>query len=144
MDWVVGRRNHIRIRAGPIHPIRERRQRLCASKDKNAQIIQEIHVIAQRVIQIGLINDNQPIVAFLLGDNKILLSPRSMASQCRYGTGVASVEAIFTMNSSMVCESLIHSPAQSSRLPDSQTAGEVVGIHVAGEYLLRLSPKSRC
>src|SRR5688500_10744444 len=50
----------------------ERRLRRRAARDEQAQVVQEIHVVEPRVVEIGLINDNEPILAFDIGDNKIL------------------------------------------------------------------------
>lgn len=50
----------------------ERRQRLRRRKDSETLLVQEIAVSDPRVLEIGLINDNEPILAFDIGEQKIL------------------------------------------------------------------------
>jgi hypothetical protein len=50
----------------------ERRLRRRAAQDERERIVQEIHVVEPHVVEISLINDNEPILAFDIGNNKIL------------------------------------------------------------------------
>lgn len=50
----------------------ERRQRLRRRKDSETLLVQEIAIANPRVLEIGLINDNEPILAFDIGEQKIL------------------------------------------------------------------------
>jgi hypothetical protein len=65
----------------------ERRQRRPAVRDREAQLVQEIHVVDPRVIEIRLISDNEPILAFDVGDGKILyLQGQWLREEKTYGT----------------------------------------------------------
>src|SRR5262245_8255727 len=50
----------------------EHRRRKRAVQDRESELIQEIRVTDPRVVEIGLINDNEPILALDIGDGKIL------------------------------------------------------------------------
>ena len=112
----------------------ERRQRQRASQDHEAQIIQDIHVTEPRIIEIGLINDNEPILAFEIGENKILYLQGQWLRDCAtYGAepleGDPHDEFV---NGLPEPHSFPSTEFTVSRFPNT---GEVVGIRVAGSYL---------
>ncbi len=112
----------------------ERRRRQRASQDRDERIIQEIHVRDPRVIEIGLINDNEPILAFEIGDNKILfMQGQWLRDEAIYGADPLEDDPrddIF--NGLPEPHSFPSTEFTISRFPNS---GEVVGIHVSGSYL---------
>lgn len=54
--------------AGPT--LRRHRQR--ALKDVQAQLIQDLHVVNPRVVELNALTDNEPILVFQIGDDSIL------------------------------------------------------------------------
>jgi hypothetical protein len=94
----------------------ERRMRRRAARDQQDRIVQEIHVVEPRVIEIGLINDNEPILAFDVGSNKILfLQGQWLRDAGTYGRMVRKM--IPVMNSSTGCRRHIRSRVRSSPFP---------------------------
>ena len=112
----------------------ERRRRQQATRDQEGQIIQDIYVIEPRVLEIGLINDNEPILAFDIGDNKILyLQGQWLRDYGTYGIDASDLEPYEEFfNGLPAPHSFPSSEFTISRLPNS---GEVLGIRVAGRYL---------
>lgn len=112
----------------------ERRARRWAALDDQAKIIQEIHVVEPRVIEIGLINDNEPILAFDVGDNKILfLQGQWLRDSGIYGTDRPEGDPLDEfINGLPEPNSFPSSEFTISRLPNS---GEVLAIRVAGKYV---------
>jgi len=112
----------------------ERRQRQRAAQDQQAQIIQDIHVVEPRVLEIGLVNDNEPILAFQIGENKILyLQGQWLRDYGTYGVEDSEREPYEEfLNGLAAPHSFPSTEFTLSRLPNS---GEVLGIRVAGRYL---------
>ena len=112
----------------------ERRQRQRAEQDHRAQIIQDIHVVEPRVLEIALVNDNEPILAFQIGENKILyLQGQWLRDYETYGVDDSEREPYEEfLNGLPAPHSFPSSEFTLSRLPNS---GEVLGIRVAGRYL---------
>ncbi len=112
----------------------ERRRRQRASQDHSAQIVQDIHVTEPRVIEIALINDSEPILAFEIGDKKILyLQGQWLRDDATYGADLLEGDA---------CEEFINGLPEPHSFPSTEftvsrfpNSGEVVGILVAGRYL---------
>jgi hypothetical protein len=112
----------------------DRRRRQRAVQDREAQIVQDIHVVAPHVIEIGLISDNEPILAFDIGDNKILyLQGQWLRDYGTYGTeGPEGDPHEEFVNGLPAPYSFPSSEFTISRFPNS---GEVLGIRVAGHYV---------
>jgi len=112
----------------------ERRRRQRAVQDRQAQMIQDIHVVEPRVIEIGLVSDNEPILAFQIGDNKILfLQGQWLRDSETYGVDASDREPCEQFfNGLPAPHSFPSTEFTISRLPNS---GEVLGIRVAGPYL---------
>lgn len=112
----------------------ERRLRKKAAKDEQERTVQEIHVVEPRVIEIGLINDNEPILAFDIGDNKILfLQGQWLRDAGTYGTdGLEGDPFDEFINGLPAPHSFPSSEFTISRFPHS---GEVLGIRVGGQYV---------
>lgn len=115
-----------------------RRQRRITLEDNKAQIIQDIHVTEPRVIQNGLINDNEPIIAFDIGDNKVLfLQGQWLRSESTYGAEPLTEEQYEDdalaeyLNGLPAPNSFPSSEFTVSRFPNSK---KVTGIRVAGSY----------
>lgn len=112
----------------------ERRQRRRAWHDLAAQTVQEIHVTDARVLEIGLINDNAPILAFDIGGNKILyLQGQWLRNGETYGAQPLEGDPYDEfINGFPEPHSFPSTEFTITRFPIS---GEVVGIRVAGKYL---------
>lgn len=112
----------------------ERRKRQRAMRDHRAQNVQEILVTNPRVVEIGLINDNEPILAFDIGESKILfLQGQWLRDNETYGAEFCdSDEGEEFINGLPPPHSFPSSQFTITRLPHS---GEVIRISVAGEYL---------
>lgn len=111
----------------------ERRARKRAMRDDQAKLVQEILVVEPRVIEIGLINDNEPILAFDIGDNKVLfLQGQWLRDPGTYGTDGPEGDPFDEfINGLPAPHSFPSSEFIISRFPHS---GEVLGIRVAGKY----------
>jgi hypothetical protein len=111
----------------------ERRMRRRAARDQQDRIVQEIHVVEPRVIEIGLINDNEPILAFDVGSNKILfLQGQWLRDAGTYGTdGPEDDSGDEFINGLPAPHSFPSTEFTVSRFPHS---GEVLGIRVHGKY----------
>lgn len=112
----------------------ERRQHRRVTRDCDSQVIQEIHVKDPQVIEICSINDNAPILAFEIGDSKILY----LQGQWLFDNRTYSAEPL---EGDPLDEYINGLPAPNS-FPSNeftvsrfQNSGEVVGIKVTGEYL---------
>jgi hypothetical protein len=112
----------------------ERRRRQRASRDREEQIVQEIHVVEPRVIEIELISDNEPILAFDIGENKILfLQGQWLRDYETYGTNRPEGDPLEEfINGLPAPYSFPSSEFTLTRLPHS---GEVLGLRVAGRYV---------
>ena len=111
----------------------ERRLRKKAAKDEQESIVQEIHVVEPRVIEIGLINDNEPILAFDIGDNKVLfLQGQWLRDAGTYGTDSPEADPFDEfINGLPAPHSFPSTEFTVARFPQS---GEVLGIRVQGKY----------
>lgn len=111
----------------------ERRQRRLASRDDDCQIVQEIHVTDPRVVEIGLINDNAPILAFDTGGGTILLLQGQWLLECEtYGAELSrNDEGDEFFNGLPPPHSFPSTDFTITRFPNS---GEVLRIRVAGDY----------
>lgn len=112
----------------------ERRQRLRGREDAIEQVVQEISVSDPRVIEIGLINDNEPILAFDIGDGKILfLQGQWLREDSIYGAPrqQGDPEEQF-LNGLPEPFSFPSTAFTVTRLPHS---GRVTSIRVQGDYL---------
>jgi hypothetical protein len=111
----------------------ERRLRKRAAQDERERTVQEIHVLEPRVIEIGLINDNEPILAFDIGDNKILfLQGQWLRDAGTYGTDGPEGDPFDEfINGLPAPHSFPSTEFTVSRLPHS---GEVLGIRAQGNY----------
>jgi hypothetical protein len=112
----------------------ERRRRQRAVRDQEVQLVEEIRVVEPRVVEVGLISDNEPILAFDIGDGKILyLQGQWLRDERTYGApaveGDPDEEFI---NGLPAPYSFPSSEFTVSRLPHS---GEVLGIRIAGKYV---------
>lgn len=111
----------------------ERRQRHLASIDHETQLVQDIQVTASRVIQIGLIDDNEPILAFDVGEHKILyLQGQWLWDHATYGAEPLEGDAYEEyINGLPAPHSFPSTKFTVTRFPNS---GEVVSIRVSGGY----------
>ncbi len=111
----------------------ERRRRRSAARDDQAKIVQEIHVVEPRVVEIGLINDNEPILAFDIGDNKILyLQGQWLRDYGTYGVDGPEGDPFDEfLNGLPEPNSFPSSEFTITRFPNS---GDVLSIRVAGKY----------
>lgn len=67
----------------------DRRQRKLAARDNADHVVQEIHVTDPRVVEIGLINDNAPILALDIGGATILFLQGQWLLECgTYGADI--------------------------------------------------------
>ncbi|HMF17666.1 MAG TPA: serine/threonine-protein kinase, partial [Gemmataceae bacterium] len=112
----------------------ERRRRQWAVQDRQAQAIQDIHVVEPGVIEIGLASDNEPILAFQIGDNKILyLQGQWLREYGTYGVDASDQEPYEEIFNGLPAPySFPSTEFTISRLPNS---GEVLGIRAHGRYL---------
>lgn len=112
----------------------ERRVRRRATRDDQQKVVQEIHVVEPRVLEIGLINDNEPILAFDIGDNKILfLQGQWLRDFGTYGTDGPKGDP---------CDEFINGLPEPNSFPTSEftisrlpISGVVLGIRIAGKYV---------
>jgi hypothetical protein len=111
----------------------ERRLRQRAKLDCDAHVVQVIQVRDPRVVEIGLINDNEPILAFDIGDNKILfLQGQWLLDPQTYGASSPEEDASEEfVNGLPAPHSFPSSRFSISRFPHS---GDVIEIQVEGEY----------
>jgi hypothetical protein len=111
----------------------ERRARRRAAQDAREKAVEEIRVVDPRVIEIGLISDNEPILAFDIGDNRILLLQGQWLREAdTYGTeGPEGDPFEEFINGLPAPHSFPSSEFTISRFPHS---GEVLGIRVCGKY----------
>lgn len=130
--WGISAALFIPILAGLI-PY-ERRQRQLASRDNAFQVVQEIHVTDPRVVEIGLINDNAPVLALDIGGEMILfLQGQWLLERGTYGAAIpVNDEGDEKFNGLPPPHSFPCTDFTISRFPSS---GEVLRIHVAGDYL---------
>lgn len=112
-----------------------RRQHKRASEDFEDSIVQQVSVSTTRVVEIGLIDDNEPILAFDMGGDKILF----LRGQWLYDPatfGADSKTSDDAHEDFLNCLPAPHSFPSSRftihRLPHS---GRVLTIQVAGNYL---------
>lgn len=112
----------------------DRRQRELASRDNVDQIVHEIHVTEPRVVEIGLINNDAPILAFDIGGETILFLQGQWLLECgTYGAEIPpNDEGDEMFNGLPPPHSFPCTDFTISRLPNS---GEVLRIQVAGDYL---------
>jgi hypothetical protein len=114
----------------------DRRQRRRAAGDVKNMLVQEIEVRNPRVVGIGLISDNAPILAFDIGEGKLLFLQGQwlVNDNALYGapplTGDAYEEYL---NGLPPPHSFPSSAFRLTRLPHS---GHVLSIRVAGTYVL--------
>ena len=117
----------------------QRYQRRLALEDHEAQLIQDIHVTDHRVVEIGLINDNEPILAFEIDENVALfLQGQWLRDEATYGAEPLSEEQY---EDDALVEHVNHLPAPHS-FPSSEftvsrfpNSGIVTRIRVQGEYV---------
>jgi len=112
----------------------ERRRRMRTRQDTAEQMVQEIAVSEPRVFEIGLISDNEPILAFDIGDKKILfLQGQWLREPQTYGAPPQTddPEEQF-LNGLPRPYSFPSSAFTVTRLPHS---GRVLRIRVQGDYL---------
>lgn len=113
----------------------ERRSRRRAAKDWESQIVEELSVSQPRVVEIGLINDNEPILAFEIGEGKLLvLQGQWLRDETTYGAKAPEEDAPFDqyLNGLPPPHSFPSTEFTVVRLSHS---GRVLGIRVRGEYL---------
>jgi len=112
----------------------ERRQRRRGSKDAADQVVQEITVSQPRVLEIGLISDNEPILAFDIGGQKILfLQGQWLREPYTYGAPRQDTDPEEQFLNGLPKPFSFPSTAFTvTRLPHS---GRVLSIRVQGDYL---------
>jgi hypothetical protein len=115
----------------------ERRLRRRASKDARALAVQEVSVSDPRLVEIYPINDNEPILAFDIGQGKLLfLQGQWLRDPVTYGAEEAEEleddACDDFLNGLPAPHSFPSSKFTVTRLPNS---GRVLGISVEGEYL---------
>jgi hypothetical protein len=112
----------------------DRRLRGRATKDLESQLVEEIHVSEARVVEIGLISDNEPILAFDIGDSKLLLlQGQWLRDEDTYGAERLIGDPFEEfLNGLPAPYSFPSSEFTVIRLPHS---GLVLGIRVRGAYL---------
>jgi hypothetical protein len=111
-----------------------RRQQLRGRKDADVQLVQEIAVSQARVVEILLISDNEPILAFDIGDGKMLfLQGQWLRDSSTYGAPQQDddPEELF-LNGLPKPFSFPSTAFTVTRLPHS---GRVLSITVRGDYL---------
>jgi hypothetical protein len=112
----------------------DRKQRRLASRDHEAQTVTDIHVIHPRVMEISPIGNTAPILAVDIGDDTILyLQGQWLLDYEVYGAnGSGGEQHEHMLNGLPAPYSFPSTEFTISRYPHS---GEVIGIHVAGEYV---------
>lgn len=113
----------------------ERRSRRRAAKDWESQSVEELAVSQPRVVEIGLINDNEPILAFDIGQGRLLfLQGQWLRDETIYGAKAPEEDDPFDqyLNGLPPPHSFPSTEFTVVRLPHS---GRVLGIRVSGEYL---------
>jgi hypothetical protein len=112
----------------------EAAQRRRAVRDADEGVVEEIHVSTNRVVEIALVSNNAPILAFDLGGQKILyLQGQWLYDEQRYGGSPSEEdpsEKVF--NGLPPPNSFPSREFTITRFPHS---GEVAGIRVSGPYL---------
>jgi hypothetical protein len=111
-----------------------RRQQKLATRDRETQLVQEIHVIDPRVIEVAMVGNIGPNLAIDIGDEKILYLQGQWLYDCDiYGAeSPENDEGDELFNGLPAPHSFPCSEFTISRLPNS---GEVLHIRVAGNYL---------
>jgi hypothetical protein len=111
-----------------------RRRQEKASKDVEAPVIEELAVSTTRVVEIGLINDNEPILAFDIGYDKLLfLQGQWLRDPEVYGLKVVNEDPSEDFLNGLAAP---HSFPSSSFIIDRlQHSGRVFTIRVNGPYL---------
>lgn len=114
----------------------ERRQRQRAAMDSQSQVVEAITVSDARWIEIGLVSDNEPIVAFDIGEGKILfLQGQWLRDPATYDAPVPREDGPEgVLNGLPTPHSFPSTSFAVTRLPHS---GRVLGIRVHGAYLAR-------
>ena len=113
----------------------ERRQRRRAAGDLTDMTVQEIDVRDPRVLQIGLINDNAPILAFDIGSGKLLFLQGQwlVNDNSLYGAPPLQGDPYDEYLNGLPPP---HSfPSRSFTLTRLPHSGRVLKIRVSGEYL---------
>ena len=111
-----------------------RKQMKLAIRDHDEQVVQEIHVINPRVIEVAMVGNTGPNLAIDLGDETILyLQGQWLYDADIYGAAVSQDdEGDELFNGLPAPHSFPCSEFTISRLPHS---GEVLRIRVVGDYL---------
>ncbi len=111
-----------------------RRQQLRGRKDVDEQLVQEIAVSQSRVVEIFLISDNEPILAFEIGEGKILfLQGQWLRDSSTYGAPRQNDDPEEQFLNGLPKPFSFPSTAFTvARLPHS---GRVLSIAVRGDYL---------
>jgi len=112
----------------------DRRRRKRALRDNLDQVMQVVHVTNPRVIEIGLINDDEPVLAFDIGEDTVLFLRGQWLRDCEtYGVRLLETDAGDDfINGLPAPHSFPSTEFTLSRFPNS---GEVVSIRVQGSYL---------
>jgi len=105
-----------------------------ARADAAAQQVQEVRVRDPRVVEVALINDNEPILCFDIGDKRLLyLQGQWIRNPWVYGAGNCNVEPVEeTVNGLPGRLGFPNTEFTVTRLPN---CGRVLEIRLAGEYL---------
>ena len=111
----------------------ERRLRRRATRDHRDQVVEDIHVDGATALALEPVNDNEPIIALDIGDNRILyLQGQWLRDPRIYGAREADTDpASDALNGLSEPFAFPTSSFTVARLPHS---GRVLGIRVTGEY----------
>ena len=113
----------------------ERGRRRLARQDRELQQVQEIHVVNPRVVELTALTDNEPVLAFDIGDDQVLfLQGQWIRDEATYGmVPVESDDAQEDfLNRLPPPHAFPSTEFTVTRLPHS---GSVLGIRVSGEYI---------
>jgi hypothetical protein len=111
-----------------------RRQRKTASKDAEALIVEQIAVSTNTVFEIGLINDNEPILVFDIGSGGLLfLQGQWLREPATYGTEPLSEDPPEEIVNNL--PSPYSFPSTEFVIERFPHSGLVLSIQVSGEYL---------
>jgi len=112
----------------------DRRKRRLAAEDVEAGVVEEIRVVEPRVIEIFLRNDNEPILAFEIGDGRLLyLQGPWLRDPLTYGTELPDDDEYAPFVNGLPEPYAF--PATHFTLTRFPKSGIVLGICVEGGYL---------
>ncbi len=114
----------------------EKKQREKANKDLNKKNIEEIEIETGEVYEIDLINNNEPILCFNIGDSKLLyLQGQWLRDYSTYGLSKDPCIDDLGEDSINSLPEPYGFPRTKFKVTRATTSGEVFKIELSGEYL---------